>query len=271
MEPESAQRLTKRNFVMSDGIQGFIKKTLINWFFKNVIYTIANNQSYRMMKDMFALNGWKNLVHIYPCLDKELFDSFGLKYRTNSQKENIMLYVGRIGNYQKNTDMLLEAFKRVDFKNWKVFLIGPITDSFFLNKKSAYEDVIDAFFDENPNLRGTVVFTGPIYDPKTIFDYYCRSKVFLLTSRHEGWANVQSEAAALGCYTVSTDVGGADIVSNNWQFGTKIEQEDYKGLADTLNKIIHGGIVMDESKQIPMEQLTWDYMISSRMIPLLNS
>lgn len=270
MEPDAAKRLTEHDFVMSKGINGWIKKKIIDFFFNNVIYTVANNLSYKLMKDMYVRNGWNNLTQVYPCLDNELFDSLGLNYRPFEEKENIILSVGRIGNYQKNTDMMLDAFKKVDFKNWKVFMIGPITDSFFLKGKSGYEEVIEQFFNENPSLREYVFFTGPIYDPKTIFEFYLRSKVFLLTSRHEGFGNVQSEAAALGCYTVSTDVGGADIVSNNWQFGTKIEQEDSDGLADVLNKITHGDLEINLSKQIPMMNLTWENIVAKKLLPFLK-
>lgn len=271
MEADRAKELTKRDFVMSSGIKGLVKKQLVNLYFRNVIYTVASTTSYLLMKDMFKRNSWTNLVHIYPCLDKELFDAYGLSYRPFKKKENIILYVGRIGNYQKNTDMMLEAFTKVDFRDWKVFLIGPFTDSFFLKEKSSYEDTIKTYFANFPHLKKHVVFTGPIYNPKTIFEHYLQSKVFLLTSRHEGFANVQSEAAALGCFIVSTDVGGADLVSNNWRFGVKIEQNNADELANVLNNIIEGKVKIDESKRVPQEKFEYRSLIHENLIPLLDN
>lgn len=270
MEPEEAKKMTECDFVFSSGVAGFVKRKLVKFFFNNVIYTVANNPSYHLMKEMCNRNGWKCVRQVYPCLDKELFDQYGLKYRCFEDKENIILSVGRIGNYQKNTDMMLEAFKKVDFGNWKVMMVGPITDSFFLRKRSSYEDVINTFFKDRPDLKEKVIFTGPIYDPQKIFELYLQSKIFLLTSRHEGFGNVQSEAAALGCFTVSTDVGGADIVSNNWTFGVKVNQEDPEGLANILNDLITGKLVMNPKNQFPSEKLTWDYMVKENILPYLT-
>jgi len=60
------------------------------------------------------------------------------------EKENIIITVGRLGNYQKATDILLEAFKIVSKKltNWKLKLIGGIDPSF--------QVYIDNYMNTNP-------------------------------------------------------------------------------------------------------------------------
>lgn len=114
-----------------------------------------------------------------------------------------------------------------------------------------------------------MIFTGAIYDHKTLFNYYLRAKVFVLTSRHEGFGNVLSEAAALGCFIVSTDVGGANIVSNNWKFGKEVKQESPDDLAGTLQSIINKEIKINTSKAINPEHLTWPYMVN-RITDIIN-
>lgn len=105
-----------------------------------------------------------------------------------------------------------------------------------------------------------------IYNPKQIFDLYLRAKVFLLTSRHEGFANVLSQAAACGCYFISTDVGGAETASNNWKFGTKIPQEDSDAFADAVRDIIDGEKFIDESCKSLREYFLYSTVLSSKQL-----
>lgn len=269
LEADLAKRLASKDFVFSKGIPGYIKRFLVKQFFKNQIVTIENIGALHALQEMYRRHGWTNLVHVHPALDNELLESIGLKYRKYEEKENIFLYVGRIGNYQKNTDMILEALTKINLKDWKFYLIGPLTDSFDTRKKSNYDKRIQEFFEQRPDLKDKVIFTGTIYDHKTLFNYYLRAKVFVLTSRHEGFGNVLSEAAALGCFIVSTDVGGANIVSNNWKFGKEVKQESPDDLAGTLQSIINKEIKIDTSKAINPEHLTWPYMVN-RITDIIN-
>ena len=270
IEYEQAKYFCEHDYCFSSGIAGWIKNSFNNFYFGNVVNPVVNQKAYDEFKKMYARHGWNKLCFVPPCFDNEMFEQSGLIPIPFEKKEKIMLYVGRLGAHQKNTDMMLDAFKKVDFQDWKVYLIGPVTTSFKTYEHSAYQQKIDTFFEENPNLRDKVILTGPIYDFKKLYEYYIRAKVFVLTSRHEGSANVLSEAGALGCYFVGTDVGIMDTVTNNWQFGTKIEQEDVDGFAEVLNKITHNELEMDLSKQIPMEQFTWDYVVRNQLMPLFE-
>lgn len=269
LEADLARELASKDFVYSKGIPGIIKRFLGKQFFKHQIVTIGNLGALHALQEMYKRHGWINLVHVHPSLDNELFESLELKYRRYEKKENIFLYVGRIGNYQKNTDMLLDALSKIDLKDWKFYLIGPMTNSFDTREKSNYDNRIQEFFKQRPDLKDKVIFTGSITNSKTLFEYYLRAKVFVLSSRHEGFANVLSEAAALGCFIVSTDVGGASTVSNNWKFGKKIKQESSEDLAGILQAIINKEISIDTSKAINSEHLTWSYMVK-RITDIIN-
>lgn len=272
LDEKLAQNLSEHNYVYSKGIKGWVKKKIVDSFFKNLdVLTVETNKVFSIFQKMSHRNGWKGIVQCYPCLDEELFNQLALTRKSFDEKENIMITVGRIGSYQKNTDMILNALSKVDLKDWKFYFIGPLTDSFNTSSESNYKKHIRQFYSENPLLEGRVIFTGPIYDPKEIYEYYLRAKVFVLTSRYEGFANVLSEAAALGCYIVSTDVGGASLVSNDWQFGTKIEQEDIEGLAEIFQSIIAGAMIMNSTKQKPYNELLWGKMVRKNLIPLLKT
>jgi len=270
MERPLAEEFNRNGLIYSGGLKGKIKRYFVNFFFNNTTYIVANTGAYSLMDELCKRNKWKGLLHFYPCLDDELFERYCLKRKTFEEKENIMICVGRIGNKQKNTDMLLKALENVDLKDWKIYMIGPITTSFNLKDNSDYQDVIDRFFEKNPQYKNKLIFTGMIYDMKEVFEYYIRAKVLLATSRHEGFANVYSQAAALGCYIVSTDVGGADIASNHWKYGTCIGQEDADGLARTLDNLVNGRIPIDEKCSFSKEEMSYSYRINSILIPKMN-
>ena len=109
-----------------------------------------------------------------------------------------------------------------------------------------------------------------IYDQKEVFEYYNKAKVLLSTSRHEGFANVYSQAAAMGCYIVSTDVGGADVASNNWQFGKKLAQEDSSMLAIQISEIISGDVVIDATKSHLISDISYSNKVNQVLLPQMG-
>lgn len=270
MERPQAEELNKNGFQYSKGIVGRVKSYLTNYMFNHSVYTVGNTDAYSIMKDLCDRKGWKGLLNFYPCLDDELFNSYGLRRKTFAEKENVIICVGRIGNHQKNTEMLLDALRDVDLKDWKIYMIGPVTSSFDLKEEGDFQSKIDEFFAECPEYRDKLIFTGMIYDMREVFEYFNRAKVLLLTSRHEGFANVYSQGAALGCYIMSTDVGGADVASNQWRYGTKLEQENSAMLAKTLQELVDGKIEMDEKHAYSIDEMSYSYKVKHVMLPKLS-
>lgn len=267
---DAAEEITKNEFVNSKScwLRQKINKYFRNLFFKKCdVFSVESQAIYERCLPIFKKYNWKCLVHCYPGIDDELFHDLNLKEQDYNQKENIILYVGRIGNHQKNTDMILQAAQKVDLKDWKIVLVGPITTNFITKGSSKYTEIINTFYQENPHLKEKIIFTGPIYDSKTLFEFYAKSKIFLLTSRYEGFANALSQAAALGCYIVSTDVGGASIVSNNWRFGCKLPQEDTTYLAKILTNIVNNKQPIDFTKRLTFDDLSYSCMIKNKVLP----
>lgn len=269
MEKPLAEEFSSNEFHYSSGISGWIKDRLVNYFFNNVTYIVANTEAYKIMDDLCKRKHWKGLLHFYPCLDDEMFHEYGMARKSWNEKEKIMVCVGRIGNHQKNTEMLLEALKNVDLKDWKIYMIGPVTSSFDLKEEGDFQRKIDAFLEEYPQNKDKLIFTGMIYDQKVLFDYYNRAKVLLSTARHEGFANVYSQAAAFGCYIVSTDVGGADVCSNNWRYGTKLKQEDSDYLTYALIQIVNGDADMNDLNSLSFADMSYSERVRNVLLPRL--
>ncbi|MCB8565222.1 glycosyltransferase family 4 protein [Fusobacterium ulcerans] len=89
-------------------------------------------------------------------------------------------------------------------------------------------------------LISIVILLGNIEDKNLLYDYYNRAKVFLLTSKGEGFVIVYPEALRFGNYIITTDVGGAKDITNNGEIGvvTEIENEEQykKEILKVINK-----------------------------------
>ena len=270
MEPSQALELSNNEFHFSGGFIGKLKDKMTNFYFRNSTCLVANTSSYQIMQKLFERKRWTGLLHFYPCLDDELFHSYGLSRKAFDEKENVIVCVGRIGCYQKNTEMLLDALRKIDLKDWKIYMLGPMTNNFDLKERNDFQKVIDIFFKDCPQYKDKLIFTGMIYDTKVVFEYYNRAKVLLATARHEGFANVYSQAAAFGCYIISTDVGGADVCSNNWQFGIKLKQDDSVGLAKVLEDLVCSKLKIPQEKTLSLEEMSYAYRVNRILLPKMG-
>ena len=195
-------------------------------------------------------NHWgKKIVFMPNGFDEELLSSLHIDEEKYAEKENVMITVGRLGTPQKNTPMLLQALAKADLKDWKVYLIGPID--------SSLQPEIDAFYQQNPEKKNQVIFTGAIYDKKELWEFYNRSKAFILTSKWESFALVYTEAQRFRNYIVSTKVGAASDVIEDGKYGDFIEQDDFEGLAKKIDDIVSGSTDIDVYNHFDVKSLSW--------------
>lgn len=160
------------------------------------------------------------------------FYTANIKEVSYGLKENVIITVGRIGTFEKANETLLHAFTNFAAKHpgWSLKFIGPITSSFCTE--------IDTYFESNPHLKDRIEFTGAIFDRGLLKSMYERSKIFVLTSRWEGFALVYLEALMGGCTIVSTDITPAYDVTDNQNFGKLFPIGDVKALTETLLSLV---------------------------------
>ena len=238
---DMARTLKENGFVFSKGMMGIIKKRIVHRFFNILdVFSLETTQYYEMFKPLFEKNNWKCLTY-FPCSwDEDNENSLSVL----DDKENIILSCARFGSYQKNTEMLLEGIEKTDLKDWKIFLVGPISSDFSYGENSKFKDYVKDFYSRNPHFVDVVFFTGPVFDTKELFSYFQRAKVFVMTSRYEGFANVFAQARWNQCFIVSTDVGGAKDMSHDWEFGTPVEQDNSTSVSKVLQSVIDNGYKM---------------------------
>lgn len=173
----------------------------------------------------FLKENWKINVKYIP---NGFYDYGEKEIVSYNGKENIILTVGRIGSYQKATEILLEGFKLASNKleNWKLRVVGPIEE--------AFQNYIDIFIKKNPDLKEKIEFTGAIYDRIKLEEEYRKAKIFCLTSRYEGFPLVFLEAIKHGCYVISSNFDAAYDITNNKKHGNIFAIDDVKDLSKCL-------------------------------------
>lgn len=163
----------------------------------------------------------KKVSTIYnPALDDSLYkkkiDKINLV--KDIQKKKIILNVGFFEN-QKNQITILKAFNllRFEFKDIHLILIG----------RGSKEKQIKKYIDKN-DLNNSVSILKNINNPK---NYYKIAKVFVLSSKYEGFGNVLVEALKNNCPVITSDCKSysMEIISNG-KYGDYFKTGDYKEL-----------------------------------------
>lgn len=137
-----------------------------------------------------------------------------------------IIAVGRL-NIQKGFDTLLKVFKVISsaLPSYRLLILGQGEELNNLKelacKLSLTEKVEFLGFQDNP------------------YKYMAASKVFVLSSRWEGFGNVIVEAMACGTPVVSFDCpnGPAEII-HDYEDGILVSNQDINHMADSIKKII---------------------------------
>ena len=184
------------------------------WYFTD-LFTVETN---KYVDELNKLSKFSGKVKYLPngfFSDLEDIDLSKIK------KEKIILTVGRLGTYQKNTELLIESLIEIEDKlnEWKVYLVGPMTEDFkiWLNKRLV----------DHSKLKNKIVITGNIIDKKELYQIYAKSSIFVLPSRYEGFPLVIQEAMHFACYP---------IVTNCFPAADEVIRTGKNGFGDIVNQ-----------------------------------
>ena len=140
------------------------------------------------------------------------------------EREKSVVSVGRLDNYQKRYDVMLDAFKLFsgEHPDYVLKLYGTGADV----------ETINEWVDER-GLSDKVKFMGLSKSP---MEDICRDGMFLITSDFEGISNALLEAMAVGLPCVSTDhtPGGARLLIQDHENGLLAPVGDASALAVAL-------------------------------------
>lgn len=137
-----------------------------------------------------------------------------------------VIAMGRL-TYQKGFDILLAAFHKIAHKHpdWQLLILGEG------ELRGELENLRESL-----GLTDQVLFPGRINNP---FPILKKSKLFVLSSRFEGFGNVLIEAMACGLPVISTDClsGPAEIIRNGVD-GILVTNEDISSLSTAMDLLM---------------------------------
>ena len=176
-------------------------------------FIVSSNESLNEYRKFFG-NKNLNMTKIY--------NPIGIKPKVQyNYKNKIITSVGRY-DYQKGFENLIKAFKLVsnEYPEWNLKIIGdgPL--------RIEYENLI-----KKMQLSEKVEL---LHSSKNIENILCKSSIFVMTSRFEGYANALVEALACGIPSISYNwLTGVDEILND-NNGIIVELKDrtdyYKGI-----------------------------------------
>lgn len=245
-------------------LKNFFLKALTSWIFKLTnVFSVETDQARDYLLKVYP--ELKNKLICIPNGVDNIYLDQEIPVKPFHEKENIILTVGRIGTEQKNTELLLDALKISDLKDWKVYILGPIEESF--------KKYIADFYREFPQMENKVIFTGNITNRKELFDWYNRAKIFCLSSRYEGFPIAFPEALYYGNYILTSPVSSAEHITSNGKYGTITEAYDKK-FSKAIQKSIEPSFLTaqryEEIRSFSKENFTWPDIVK-KLADKLNS
>lgn len=261
MDENTNNDLTDLFKINGKGIKVFIKSLIL----KNIIYSKSNRK--RILFGLQNKTGIDMIKGVFP-FDNVEYISNGYEdvsdYNKKIKKENIILFVGRVGNKQKRTDILLNGFREAypRLKNWKLRLVGPIEEDF--------KDYINEFNEKNPIISKSVEFVGPVYDRNELKKEYKKAKVFCLTSDYESFGLVTVEALANGCTIISSDIDISKEIIMKDKLGKLFKRGNVKDLANCMIEICSDEKKMKYVQENALKYVEENYSYKKTLIPLDN-
>ncbi|MDU4940936.1 MAG: glycosyltransferase family 4 protein [Mixta calida] len=155
------------------------------------------------------------------------------------QRANCVLGVGRL-THQKGFDLLLQAWSRIVTEGWMLRIVGDGPDL------EALQGYIDANRLDNVEI---------LPFKKNIADEYNQAKIFVLSSRYEGWGMVLVEALAFGMACISFDCPAGPKTILQSKNGILVKAEDVDGLAKEIKRLLENETMQEQLSQKAPESI----------------
>jgi len=196
---------------------------MIDWLPKRM-YRRANamvvqtNQTLSIYRDLSIKLPEKTAV-IYNPLPASAFNS-----SFSGERKKIILAVGRLNNSHKHFDKMIDIFYAIGDQEWQLHIAGDGPD------RQMLEDRIREL-----KMETSIFLLGGI---QHLSDLYKSAKIFVLTSKFEGFPNSLCEAMANGCACISYDcsTGPSEMIRSGIN-GILVESENAEAFARALTDL----------------------------------
>lgn len=172
-----------------------------------------------------------------------------IKSQKEYDKENIVFHMSRLGTYQKNTEFLVEGFTKMlpSISNWKLLLAGDMTPEF--------TQWFAEWMKSHTECEGKIIYLGFLTDRDKVEEIYRKSKIFVLTSRWEGFCISVVEALC---------IGGCDIVTSDIEAESELV-ENHKNMFSYQQGNMDEFVSLLGQRCIVLENMSQDYFSKNRV------
>lgn len=187
--------------------KGWLRKPrvpdLIYWLASKL--SVETQEIYQYLLD----HGWspKKLILLPNGVDRTLLQQ-AQRLKNKQARKKVILTVGRIGSFQKNTESLIRAYLLLPEqirREWSLELVGPIE----MGSIDALKTLAGHPNDNN------ITFVGSVDSREQLYEIYAQSSIFAFPSRWESSGLSLIEAMAFDLMIVSTPVGCTlDLITN---------------------------------------------------------
>ena len=141
------------------------------------------------------------------------------------KREKVILAVGRLNDYLKGFDLLIESFAKLKNQDWELHIAGGDEEGEALKEQAERLGVINR-----------IKFLGKV---KEIDKCYAYAGMFVIPSRSEGFPNALAEAMGAGCSCIAFDftAGPRDIIVDGIS-GLIIENGNTTEMAKAIDYLI---------------------------------
>jgi len=141
------------------------------------------------------------------------------------KREKVILAVGRLNDYLKGFDLLIESFAKLKNQDWELHIAGGDEEGEALKEQAERLGVINR-----------IKFLGKV---KEIDKCYAYAGMFVIPSRSEGFPNALAEAMTAGCCCIAFDftAGPRDIIVDGIS-GLIIENGNTTEMAKAIDYLI---------------------------------
>ncbi|MFH1785577.1 MAG: glycosyltransferase [Candidatus Micrarchaeota archaeon] len=213
-----------------DSISKTAVKKMINHVFKRV--DVVTAPTTELVKELESY-GLKQVTHLPNGIDfkklrytKEQLNRFRKKHNIPDNKK-ILIYLGRV-SFEKNIDILLEAYKKIE-KEDRILVVaggGP-----YLKK---FKEMAVSLRIEN------IIFTG-FLDAKEIGTAYACGNIFVSASNSETFGLTFVEAMSLGLPTIGVKRLGPKEIILHGKTGLLVEPDNIDDLANAMEMLLNNG------------------------------
>lgn len=174
-------------------------------------------------------------------------------------KKDSVLTVARLDELSKRISFMLRSWKNIQKGKWIFDIVG------FGSDEKVYKDFV------KENNISNVFFHGK----QIPNEYYLKAKIFLMTSKFEGWGMTLTEAIQSGCVPIVMDSFGAlhEIIIHNYN-GIIIKNDDVESFSYELEKLMSdperlfkmSKNALASSQQFTLEKITLKWKVLFKTI-----